>query len=379
MARRFLYVVACGVVLVIAGLLGLNFWARELSELAFTPTSRFIAPAPRSAETYRDARLWISRGAGTADDPARWLPHGLAPAFGKVGSLPAAVFFVHPTSYMDRSRWNAPVGDRTADQRADVFTRGLASPFNAARELWAPRYRQATFGAFLTSRDAAQSALDVAYRDVLAAFDTFVAQADPALPIVLVGHSQGALHLMHLMKDRVAGRPLAKRVVAAYVVGWPVSLAHDLPAMGLPACAAPDQAGCVLSWQSYGEPADPSLMIGAYERVPGLDGENRKGSAFLCTNPLTGTPNASAPASANLGTLVPETSLTDGTLVAGSVAARCAPSGLLLIGTGRDLTPPNLGPYVMPGNNYHVYDIPLFWANLRADMARRVAAWGHGR
>ena len=30
---------------------------------------------------------------------------------------------------------------------------------------------------------------------------------------------------------------------------------------------------------------------------------------------------------------------------------------------------------VLPGNNYHVYDIPLFWANLQADVARRMAAW----
>ena len=45
-------------------------------------------------------------------------------------------------------------------------------------------------------------------------------------------------------------------------------------------------------------------------------------------------------------------------------------AGLLLIGD-----PPDLGPGVLPGNNYHVYDIPLFWANLKADVARRLAAW----
>jgi len=42
---------------------------------------------------------------------------------------------------------------------------------------------------------------------------------------------------------------------------------------------------------------------------------------------------------------------------------------LLLIGD-----PPDLGPYVLPGNNYHVYDIPLFWRNVQADVLRRVAA-----
>jgi hypothetical protein len=36
---------------------------------------------------------------------------------------------------------------------------------------------------------------------------------------------------------------------------------------------------------------------------------------------------------------------------------------------------PDLGPLVLPGNNYHVYDYSLFWANIRADAARRTAAF----
>jgi len=62
--------------------------------------------------------------------------------------------------------------------------------------------------------------------------------------------------------------------------------------------------------------------------------------------------------------------MTSGQLVPATVPARCAASGFLLVGP-----PPVMGPYVLPGNNYHVYDMPLFWANLRADVAARVAAW----
>jgi len=257
-----------------------------------------------------------------------------------------------------------------AATRAEIFARGLASPFGAARELWAPRYRQATFGAFLTDRADGTQALEAAYADVLAAFDHFAAHADPALPIVLVGHSQGALHLMKLMQQRVAGKPLAARIAAAYVVGWPVSLAHDLPEMGLPACTRSDEAGCVLSWQSFAEPADPSMVLDAYARLPGLDGKNRKGSPFLCINPITGRPGDAAEGWANIGTLVPDATLAHGALMPGLVPARCAPNGFLLVGP-----PPQMGPYVLPGNNYHVYDIPLFWANVRADVTRRVNSW----
>jgi hypothetical protein len=30
---------------------------------------------------------------------------------------------------------------------------------------------------------------------------------------------------------------------------------------------------------------------------------------------------------------------------------------------------------VLPGNNYHLYDMTLFWSNLRSDFARRVRAF----
>ena len=46
---------------------------------------------------------------------------------------------------------------------------------------------------------------------------------------------------------------------------------------------------------------------------------------------------------------------------------------------GRDDKLPDLGPYVLPGNNYHVYDIPLFWRNLQRDVERRMRAWAAAR
>ena len=366
MARKFLYAVAGAVLLVMAGLIGLRYWSRQLSELAFVPSATFSAPAALDRQAYAGTDLWLARPGKDSGDPTRWLPSGVATG----ETVPAAVFYVHPTSYFDRTSWNAKIGDPLTAARTDGFARVQASAFNTATQMWAPRYRQATFGAILTDAPTGDQALAVAYRDVLAAFDQFVAASDPKLPIVIVGHSQGALHVAHLLKDRVAGTALASRIAAVYVLGWPVSIAQDLPAMGLPACTAPGQSGCVLSWMSYAEPADTGDTLSIYDRVPGLDGRSRKDSSILCTNPLTGGAGGSAPASANLGTLLPEISVNGGGLIPGMVPAHCSPQGFLLIGPG-----PQLGPDVMPGNNYHVYDIALFWANLRRDFAGRVANW----
>ena len=366
MVRKFLYVVVALIVLALAASLAYRLWGVGMMRLAMVPGGAFERQAPVDAAAYRDTTRWLARP-DLPGNPAQWTPAGYHPRAQPGG---AAVFFIHPTSYLNRAHWNAPLDDREANERAALFLRGQATVFNEAGDIWAPRYRQATFGAFLTDRAAAASALDLAYGDVSAAFDAFLAQVAPDRPIILAGHSQGALHLMRLLKERVAGQPLARRIVAAYVVGWPVSRTADLPALGLPECARADQTGCILSWQSFAEPADPSLILDIFDRSNGLAGPARRGTAMVCTNPLTGTPDAAAPASANQGGLFPDSGMKNATIEAGKIGARCAGRGLLLIGA-----PPEIGPYVLPGNNYHVYDYSMFWANLRADAARRLAAW----
>ncbi len=409
MARKFLYIVAIITVLIIGGRIAYEAFDDEFARLAFVPSGEFTPTEPLEANAYQDPALWFSRPGIGVNDPARWQPAFAEPApppgddaassnrtavegtNGNSGAVenaqarpaetPAeamkadgdvpdfAVFFVHPTSYLSRSSWNAPIDDEEANRIARIYLRGMASPFNAASEIWAPRYRQATMGAFLTDAPEGDQAIDAAYADVREAFRYFLDSIDDDTPIVIAGHSQGSLHVLRLLREEVGNSPLADRLVAAYAIGWPISVDHDIPALGVPACATPAQTGCVVSWSSYAEPADTSSVIETYSRSVGFDGVMRGDSDILCTNPLTGRFGGEAPASANLGTLVPDDTMENGELVPGAIPARCEESGLLLIGD-----PPELGSYVLPGNNYHVYDIPLFWANTKADVARRARA-----
>ena len=364
MARKFLYIIAALITLVILGGFVIRLYADELTNLAFVPTAKFEKQAALKTNIYDDVTMWYSRGGTGANNPTRWQPTG-APEDEVKGS--AAIFFVHPTSFISRDHWNAALDDQETTDRTKIFLRGLASPFASAGEIWAPRYRQASIGAFLTEKPEGQQALDAAYQDVLLAFDTFVAAQQKDRPIIIAGHSQGSRHLTYLLRDRIAGKKLAKRIVAVYIVGWPVSEEADLPAMGLPACTSPDQTGCIISWQSFAEPADYARIQKLYDTTIGLNGQPRKGTRIICTNPLTGGVDGAAGAEANLGTLKPSLDMSRGELIKASVPARCDENGFLLIGN-----PPELGPYVLPGNNYHVYDYPLFWANVRADALWRL-------
>ena len=368
LARRFLWIIAIIIMIVIAAAFAYRLFGVQLIRTALVPGVEFTPPPVRDAPDFAQAKNWLARP-DLPTDAARWTPEGYRPA-PKPG---VAVFYLLPTGVFDRNQWNLGPVDAESDKRLNIFLRSQASAFNGVAAVWAPRYRQATFGAFLTDKPAAARAIDLAYGDVLAAFDLFLAAQPKDRPIILAGHSQGSLHLLRLLKERVAGTPLAKRIVAVYAIGWPVSTTADLPALGLPACASPEQTGCILSWQSFARPADYSLVRDTFDKGTGLAGLPRRGTAILCTNPLAGMVSAQPqPISANLGSLLPNSDFTGGTLIAKGIGAQCLASGILDIGE----PPGGYSAYVLPGNNYHVYDYALYWANVRADAEHRAGVFG---
>ncbi len=369
LARKFLYVVASLIVLVLAALLAYRIWGMQLIRAVMVPREAFTPLTALPANAYDDPAMWIARPDIAKDNPALWRPEGLkeAPVAQK-----AAVFFIHPTSYITTfsgAHWNMRLSDKGSLATARHFVQGQASAFNAIGDIWVPRYRQANFGAFLTREPAGDQALAAAYGDVVQAFTAFL-KANPTGPLILAGHSQGSHHLLQLLREQVAGKPLANRVAAVYAVGWPVSVEADLPALDLPACARRDQAHCLVSWQSYADPADPSPMIDSFETKKGYTGSPRKGTHMLCTNPITGTLNGAAPASANSGTLDSREEAGPPRLIKGIAPARCDARGILMIGE-----PIDMGPFTLPGNNYHVYDYSLFWGDVREDARQRLAAF----
>jgi hypothetical protein len=367
LARRFLWIVAGITILVIVGAILYRIFELQLMRFVMVPNVEYREVPLKAGSTYANRDMWIARP-DIPGNPALWTPPGVAPS---PAAPRASVFFVHPTSFLESTAWNAALDDRESQWRAGLFVRSQASAFNSVGAIWAPKYRQAAFGAFLTTEDNANRALDLAYRDVLAAYEEFLRQAPPDRPIILAGHSQGSLHLMRLLQERVAGSPEARRIAAAYVIGWPVSMTVDLPHLALPACERSGQAGCIVSWQSFGEPADPKMVTDVYDRSLGRNGEPRAGTRMLCVNPLTGNAGDSAPREANRGTLFPNEDFTSAEFRRGAAPARCDVRGFLLIGED----PPELGGHVLTGNNYHVYDYALFWANLRSDAEARLAAF----
>ena len=252
-ARQFLMVIFVLTLIVVAGAFAFFQWGGDVLLKSATPTGHFEAAAAGGGPDYSKPSSWVARP-GLPNDPSLWLPDGMTPA----ATGGAAVFYIHPTTYLDRDRWNAPLdaggdtriphaavrpepGERVQRRRPGL---GAALSPGGVRRIPAEERRRAK---------GARSRLPRRRRP--RSTNSFAEAGDR--PIILAGHSQGALQLERLLREKVAGKPIARRIVAAYVVGWPISTAADLPALGLPPCSDADQAGCILSWLSFGDPANP--------------------------------------------------------------------------------------------------------------------------
>src|SRR5678810_700340 len=154
-------------------------------------------------------------------DPSDSLPEPLLTE--KNDSL-VDVFFIHPTTYTgNRKEWNADINDAYLNAKTDYSSiLYQASVFNEHCRVFAPRYRQAHFSAFFDHSDETKAAFDTAYADLKRAFEFYLNNYNENRPIILAGHSQGALMTERLLKDFFDGKPLQDKLVVTYIVGWAI-------------------------------------------------------------------------------------------------------------------------------------------------------------
>lgn len=276
----------------------------------------------------------------------------------------AAVFYIHPTTWLGRA-WNAAIDDPAVVEAVEIGgTRIQASVFNGCCAVHAPRYRQVNGRAFVHPSAAGDRALEVAYADVSAAFDRFLAEIGER-PFIVAGHSQGAAIGARLVGERVAGSELEDRLVAAYLIGTPTPAA----AIGLPVCDTPTRTGCVVGWNARGPNYVPNgLEFDSGSADPLADA--------VCVNPLSWTTDgARVPAEANAGALFFD--IAEPVIEPGFADAQCVDGVLVIRELGeleRDFMS-RLLLWVMGPENYHPIEYQLFYLNLRRNARARVEAW----
>lgn len=332
-----------------------------VAALMFKPNHAFSADRSPGAPDYKSRAAW----AAFPDDTRIETPQADGP------KPQVDVFFLHPTTFLNPAGWNAAFsdpGNGAGGLGVDGTLRGQASVFALCCRIFAPRYRQATLYAFLDNGTDGMKSIDLAYQDVRAAFDDFIARRSDGRPFILAGHSQGSIHLLRLLQERIAGTPLEKLMIAAYVVG--AAVPRDFNAV--PVCAETVQFGCMVSWNAVAAPNSdrsrggtvPIWLDGRYQRI----GDR----PLLCVNPLDWRIDGSADAKANLGVLSRAAGDSKPALKAGYAAARCV-GGELVVDLPKDRTDFQLRPGT--GASLHIFDYGLFYENLRVNAVARAEAY----
>ena len=339
----------------------------SLAQVLRQPPAPFEQTAAPPAPDYSQPRAWMAFP-GT-NGLERSTPPGIVAV--NEAKAPADVFFIHPTTYSKNDVWNAAYD--APSELNDAVLLGQLSAFNGCCRLYAPHYRQASFGALGKS----QAAMNLTYSDVERAFRYYIAHENHGRPFIIASHSQGTPYAVRLLQADILGTPLQKQLVAAYTIGayTPINFGD----LGLPVCERSRQFGCVVSWNtSQTGRTEASMLI--HDKPYWWRGAIRQSGTLgaVCTNPLTWTSTGAATASANLGSLpFPETSAPSGAklapLVPGLTGADCR-DGLLDVDVPstsegfQDKTSRMFG-------SYHRSDYGLFYANIRANALDRVNAF----
>lgn len=283
------------------------------------------------------------------NDPSDSVPKPLL--FQKNDSL-VDVFFLHPTTYTDvRFGWNASVNDAYINAKTDYSSiLYQASVFNQHCRIFAPRYRQAHISAFFLSNDETKAAFDTAYSDIKRAFKFYLEHYNDNHPIIIAGHSQGAMMAEQLLKEFFDGKPLQKKLVVAYIVGWPIA---QNSFEKIPVCNDSLQTSCFCGWRTF-----KTNFIPAYVR-------NEKTTSYV-TNPLSWTTtNEHISSKKNEGSV-----LRDFNKVISHTTDAQIHNGVLWVNK-----PKFPGAIFYQSKNYHVGDINLFYMNLRENIEQRIFSY----
>jgi hypothetical protein len=198
---------------------------------------------------------------------------------------PIDCFYVYPTT----SRQPTSNADLSVDPELVTIATWQAAPFSSVCRVYAPVYPQLTIAA-LDSRSVTTDQMMVAYAGVASAFADYLANFNHGRGVVLIGHSQGAMHLISLLGDQFDTRPEVRSLlVSALLLGGNATTARGSATRGdfleIPTCASATQTGCVVGYSSFGGTPPATAIFGRPETAAGLLRRPQPGEQIMCVNP----------------------------------------------------------------------------------------------
>ena len=339
-----------------------------------------LLPLPYPGLAQTSPAAWASVGETSTPRPDYSQPRYWMIAPDNPRAHPVDVLFFHPTTFKDSNYvdpvsgatlsapldpskpqvWNQPIAAAIQENGVAAMTNTQASVFAASCNIYAPFYRQAALPEVLWPDAAAsERALSVAYSDIEAAFDYYIANLNNGRPFILAGHSQGSNLLLWLLERRMSDPAYLQKMVAAYVIGWSVTRDELNAYPHLAMCDSATQTGCIVSYNSQGPRSTFSM--------------SRPGAVSV--NPLllhSTTSTDLAAKSTNLGTVLMPPMVGAQTELPQLTGAYSQDGALILT------DPPAWPTPATQPQVYHVFDYALFYRNLEQNAKDRISAF-HSR
>ncbi len=283
----------------------------------------------------------------------------------------ADTFYIYSTMYMSANEGDP---DYAALDNAEVLE-GIgiehaikSSVFEESTNLFIPYYRQASMmHAGLTWKRTGsieEAVRGMPYGDITAALDYYFEHCNGGRPFVIAGHSQGSAILRLVLKGYFKAHPeYYQRMVAAYAIGYSITK-EDLAANPhMRFVAGESDTGVIISWHAEG-PKNVEVNAPNPAMLPN----------GVAINPLNWKRDETyAPADMNLGSIVMDgnTGATDIRDIGGD-AQVCLARGTVV--THADAVPNEMTELAGP-QSYHQDDYAIFYNNIKANVAKRVAAY----
>lgn len=213
-------------------------------------------------ETAAEVRAVQAAAAPDYSKPESWA----VPLPENPSALPVDVFYVYPTVFVDAAHPVMDIAVPALRHRGELISGEHTMMFRGKFNIYAPHYRQAELNRALRGLSASPqdlSPMELGLEDIRRAFRHYLEHRNNGRPFILMGHSQGAMAVLELLKKELPpDEPALKRLVAAYVIGWPV-IEEDLEEYPQLRMARGEcDTGVVVSWNTEAPGAERSIFCG---------------------------------------------------------------------------------------------------------------------
>lgn len=280
----------------------------------------------------------------------------------------ADVFYLYPTAWI-KNNINEPdiceIDDPSLLEGTEITYKAQASVFETSCNIFSPYYRQASIECFLGTTDKIRDVLLRApLPDATGAFEYYIKHYNNGRPYILAGHSQGSALLLGILARYMKEHSeVYERMIAAYIIGCPVTRPFLSKFTHLKFAGGADDTGVIISYNT---------------EAPEIHGRNITWlPESISINPLTWTREEThASKEQNLGSLIinEQWNIIESNVKNYADARVDRKRGVVVCST---VNPEVLyfGNPLFPKGVYHSFDYPFYYNNLRENAEKRIKSY----